>query len=166
MYKPGHVGAALLAYAPVGWVLVVSDRFGLAAVGGAAMVALAMLPDYDMRVPFVQHRGVTHTVGFAVAVGAVLGSGGLVLARRLPDVAPPALAVFGFGVGTLAVLSHVGADALTPAGVTPFWPLSDWHVTLGLVRADNTVANYLLLALGVFATVVAILIGVRAGVTF
>ena len=93
MYREGHVGAALLAYAPVGFVVAAAGFRFLSLIGGIGVAALAMLPDYDQKVPGVDHRGPTHTVWFAVVVGVV------------------------------TIGSHIAADALTPAGVRPFAPV-------------------------------------------
>jgi len=76
-------------------------------------------------------------------------SSGGVLPRSLdaPWLVPFAGFVGAFGVGT-----HLLADALTPSGVPLFWPLSRRRVSLGLVQADNRLANWGLLGLGVFLT--------------
>ena len=55
MYKTGHYGAALFVYAPVGFVLLSVDP-ALAVLGGVGSAALSRLPDYDQRVPLVDHR--------------------------------------------------------------------------------------------------------------
>ncbi|MFB6141462.1 MAG: metal-dependent hydrolase [Halosimplex sp.] len=138
MYRTGHYGAALLAYAPVGGVLLAAGFPGAALVCGAVALAVAPLPDYDQRVPLISHRGVTHTVGFALLVAAVLsgvgfavGSGtGLAVGSEAGTGGQTGLAgataagAVGVLVGALAVGSHLLADALTPAGIAPFWPLS------------------------------------------
>ena len=72
MHREGHVGAALLAYAPVGALTLALGFGNLALLGAGGAVVLAMLPDYDQRVPGLEHRGPTHTVWFALAVGVVL----------------------------------------------------------------------------------------------
>jgi len=57
MHKKGHYGAALTAYAPVG-MGALTLGFDVAAVGGGLVaVGLAMLPDVDMNLPTVAHRG-------------------------------------------------------------------------------------------------------------
>lgn len=156
MYREGHVGAALLAYTPLGAAAVLLGAESLALLGALVSVALATLPDYDLRVSFVSHRGITHTVWFAAAVGAVLGGGVFLLAGGGPlldgqsGISPVGrIAGFAAVVGVTATGSHIAADAITPMGITPFVPLSDRHYTASLVTADNTVANYTLLALGV-----------------
>ena len=75
MYKTGHYGAALLVYAPVGFALLSVDP-ALAVLGSVGSVALSRVPDYDLRVPFLEHRGVTHTLPFLAAVAALLGAVG------------------------------------------------------------------------------------------
>ncbi|MEF8853351.1 MAG: metal-dependent hydrolase [Haloarculaceae archaeon] len=159
MYRTGHYGAALLTYAPVGAALLVAG-FGAAAVaGGAGVLALARVPDYDLRVPLVSHRGPTHTLAFALLVGTVLGGALGALAGTAAPGRAVALGAFGFVVGVLAVGSHLLADALTPAGVEPFWPLSSKNYSLDLVGADSTIGNYGLLALGVFVSATTLLLG-------
>jgi len=144
----------LLTNAPVAVALALAGRSDLAVVGGALVLALTPLPDYDMRVPLVSHRGVTHTVGFALLVSGALGGACLLLAGGID--APSALAygAFGFVVGVVAIGSHLLADIITPAGITPLWPVSGRTYSLRLVPADHTVANWGLLAAGVFVTAV------------
>ena len=157
MRKEGHWGTALLCYAPVGSA-VLGSRPALALAGGIAVLALARLPDVDLRLPLVPHRGPTHSLLFAALVGATLAGVATLLAARLPPslaaswLVPFAAAVGAFGVGT-----HLLADALTPSGVPLFWPLSSRRFTVGLVRTNSAVANWGLLALGAFATALAVL---------
>ncbi|WP_255195946.1 metal-dependent hydrolase [Halorarius litoreus] len=159
MYATGHYGAALLVYAPVGFLLLRVDPT-LALVGGAGVLALATVPDYDLRIPFVSHRGITHTLLFTLVVSALLGAVGWRLGQGSyqPLGGPERTAMFGFGVGLLGLGSHLLADMLTPAGVAVLWPLSDHEYTVSVARADNTLANWGLLALGVFATAGALVV--------
>lgn len=152
MYRPGHFGVSLLVWAPVGFVLVLWGRADLAIVGELAMIGLATLPDYDHRAPFVSHRGVTHTLAFALLVGGLLGGLGWLVGGQPNAFTDSSLAVFGFAVGTLAICAHLLGDVITPAGVPLLWPLSGRSYSLYWTRADNMVANYGLLALGVFVT--------------
>lgn len=163
MHREGHVGAALLVYAPVGFLAFVLGWRELALLGAATAVALATLPDQDLRLPIVEHRGITHTAWFAALVGGALGAVGWLYGARTGVATAAAAAAFGFVVGAATVCSHVLADALTPMGVTPFSPLSDRRYTLDLVRASNPIANYALLALGVGAAAGAFVLAVRPG---
>jgi len=158
VHRPGHVGAALLAYAPLAGIATALGAAELAVGGAIGAVALAPLPDYDQRVPLLAHRGLTHTVWFALLVGVVLAAAGLALAGRRP-LATVTTALFAGLVGTLTVCSHVAADALTPAGVRPFAPLRNRRYTCDLVRAANPIANYALLGLGGAAVVAALVSG-------
>jgi len=155
MYRTGHYGAALLLWAPVGFALLFVGRPSFAVLGGAGALALTRLPDYDLRVPFLTHRGVTHTIWFALAVGGVLG-GGVWVARG-----DPTLAAFAAGVGVLSIVAHLLADVITPAGVAVFWPLTGYEYTLSLATADSTVANWTLLGLGAFSTAAVAVVGGR-----
>jgi inner membrane protein len=159
VYRLGHYGVSLLLFAPVGLVLAIAGELGLAVVGGAGVLALARVPDYDMRIPGVTHRGVTHTVLFAVLVGAVLAGAVVALSRLGSDPLPAAAlaeaVAFAFGVGAFGVLAHLAGDVLTPMGVPLLWPLSGKRYSVSLTPADSTLWNSVLFVLGVFATAVA-----------
>lgn len=73
MHKTGHIGAALLVYSPIGLVLLLSGFDELAVLGGVGMIALATLPDCDHQLPIIAHRGPTHSITFALLLGALLG---------------------------------------------------------------------------------------------
>lgn len=158
MYRAGHLGVSLLVFLPVGLGLVLAGRTELAVLGEVCVLAVASLPDVDHEVPLVSHRGVTHTVWFALLVGFGFGAVGWILGGRPTTPAAPALAVAGFAFGTLGICAHLLGDVLTPMGIRPLWPLSRRTLTLNLVRAKNPLANYGLLAAGVFGTVAAVLV--------
>lgn len=155
MYRTGHYGISLLLYAPVLAALLVIGRSSAALAGLLGVLALARVPDWDHRIPGVTHRGSTHTLAFAWLVGALFAAAAL----SLPGVAPGAripLAALALFVGTYGITAHLVADALTPSGVALFWPLTANRYSLSLTTASNRLANALLLALGVFATAVAV----------
>ena len=171
MYRTGHLGVALLVFAPIGYLLVDVDAPLAALLTGGVMLWLAMLPDVDHRIPGISHRGVTHSLLFAVAVGAAFAAvgaalvavgGGDLLAELLGlNALGVAVVPFGFALGFLAVSTHLLGDVLTPAGVNLFWPIPT-EFSLYVTRADNTLANYGLFALGLFAVaaVAALTLGV------
>ncbi|WP_435334803.1 metal-dependent hydrolase [Haloarchaeobius sp. TZWWS8] len=152
MYALGHLGLALLVFAPVALYLRATGRVGLAAGGAVASATLSTAPDVDLLLASVPHRGITHTVWFATGVGLFLGTflavhtvrGG----RRTP------LRQFGWAalVGCLTTTSHLLGDLLTPMGIEPFAPVWDLHLTLNLVAASNPTANRTLFTLGLLAT--------------
>jgi len=156
VYAAGHYGVSLLAYAPVGATLVGAGRADLAFVGGAVVLWLATLPDVDHRLPFVEHRTVTHTIPFALLIGAAVGGVAYVGAAALPDLfgSSETAGALGAFLGTYAIVAHLLGDVVTPSGIPLLWPLTGRSYTLSLWTAKNRVANYGLLALGVFVTVV------------
>jgi inner membrane protein len=158
MHRLGHYGAALICYSPIAAVLITLGAGEMALAGGAIVVGGAMLPDYDQRVPGISHRGPTHTVWFALAVGAVLGAAGGFVGNAV-------LGVVGAVTGMVLVVAHLLADALTPMGIRPFAPASDRQYTLDLVKASSTVGNYFLLVAGIVAAAAALYTGrLAAGV--
>lgn len=164
VYRNGHLGVSLLVFAPAAFLLVAGGLPFVAFVTGAVLCWLSMLPDIDHRVPGLSHRGPTHSLAFAGAVGLVgAGVGHLVASSGAVGVPIPATP-FGFFLGATAVLAHLAADTLTPAGVPYLWPVSGRTYSLSLVRADSTVGNYALLAAGVFATAAAVWLGATAPV--
>lgn len=160
MYRTGHLGVALLVFAPIGYLLVAADAPLAALVTAGVMLQLSMLPDVDNRLPVGSHRGVTHSLLFAAVVGAgfavagtalvAVGSGPLVAELLGLDALSIGVVPFAFAVGFLAVGSHLLGDLLTPAGVTLFWP-APTEFSLYVTRADSMVANYGLFLLGVLA---------------
>ncbi|WP_435194439.1 metal-dependent hydrolase [Natronomonas sp. EA1] len=160
MYKTGHYGAALLLYAPVGGYLLRSDPV-VAVVVGAGAVWLARLPDIDLRLPFISHRGPTHTLLFLALVAGALGGVGWLAGVRGGLGNETLYATLGVAIALFGVGSHLVADMLTPAGVPLFWPLSSRTYSWRVARASNRIANWGLLALGVFATIAAGIVALR-----
>lgn len=107
--------------------------------GLIAGVLAALLPDLDhpgsavgRRVPVIpalleavaDHRTVTHTVWFCLAVAAGFGfSGNWLAGFGIPGVKSFLLAV----PALTGSLSHLALDACTRSGVEPLAPLSPWH---------------------------------------
>lgn len=59
----------------------------------------------------------------------------------------------------MTIVSHITADALTPAGVRPWAPLDNSHYSLDVVKAANPLANYALLGVGIVVAGGAVWIG-------
>lgn len=139
MLRAGHYGAAMVAYVPV-LLALGPENLELAIGGLIATLLAARLPDLDQRIPFVPHRGPTHTLWFAGF--AAMGSIGLVL-HVAPDPAVTHV-LLAAAAPVVGVLSHLVADALTPAGVKPLWPFLPTPISFGLVTANNWLANRVL----------------------
>ena len=156
MELPGHLGVAMLVYAPVAAVAIRRGRPRRAWLGLAVVLALATSPDVDLYVAGVPHRGVTHSfLAAAVAGGVVALLACLVRPRGTGSRADAAR--FGAGVGGIAVLAHLLGDVITPMGIQPFLPVVDATYTLSLVYAADQAANVALLVGGAtaFATATA-----------
>lgn len=149
MQWTGHVGLALLAYAPLVYGLTARRPDARVWVGLLALLPFAVAPDVDLYVAALPHRGLTHTVwavGACGLVGAALG--GAIADRRVPW-------WLGGAVGLVGTGSHLLGDALTPMGLVPVAPWSGTVVSLNLVRSANVEVNGLLLAGGVVVFAVA-----------
>ncbi|MFB6255088.1 MAG: metal-dependent hydrolase [Halobacteriaceae archaeon] len=187
MHQKGHLGVTLLTWAPIVAVigvffdylilyalvgtfllvnplmplaLLMNQRFGV--FRGRYSLSLCMIPDVDMKLPLVKHRGFTHTVWFAAifaVLSGVIGYGVLSVLSpafiQLSQQMTIAIVVFSGYIGFHAVVSHILADALTPMGIRPFAPLSKREFGLGLMTAGNTIGNLLLLLFGILAVVLA-----------
>lgn len=159
MFRPGHYGVSLVLYAPVGCWLLALGNPTVALAGGAGVLWMTMLPDWDSHIPLITHRGSTHTLLFVGLVAGAVWTVATATGLGIQPVGPFALQEFAAGIAALALLSHLVADLLNPMGVALFWPLSDRRFTVAVTRADNRLANYLLFALGVFTTAVGTLLG-------
>jgi membrane-bound metal-dependent hydrolase YbcI (DUF457 family) len=179
VHRRGHVGMALLAYAPVGFILLRERQIGLALLGLLGVLVVEPLPDSDFWLPGLSHRGTSHSLLAALVVGGMIGALGWVIGNRVTVLLANALtgldtstvgifaglfqwtakqlrfldggtlATFGFAIGAFGVFVHLLADAITVAGIRPLLPLSRWQLSLSSLRADSPLANNVLLGLGV-----------------
>lgn len=184
MHRRGHVGMAMLAYAPVGFVLLADRQLGLALLGLLGVLLIEPLPDNDQWIPGLRHRGTSHSLLCALLVGGVIGALGWLVGDRIAvffadlfaglDTAAvgffaglfqwaaeelrgldgPTLATFGFAIGVYGILVHLLADVITVAGIRPLLPLSQWRISLSSVRSDSPLANNGLFGIGVLALAV------------
>ncbi|WP_129115744.1 metal-dependent hydrolase [Halegenticoccus tardaugens] len=149
MYAPGHVGIALLCYSPVAALLTHNGRHRERRAGTVGVLVCAALPDADLYIIQLMHRGITHTLWMALAVALVFGITGWATGRHGSRAASSAR--FGFAVGALGVGSHLAGDVITPLGLRPLYPLSDATYSLALVYSRTPAVNVAFFALGVGA---------------
>lgn len=176
MHRSGHWGLALLFYSPVVFGALSADitTLPLVVVGAVVTSGLCMLPDIDQWLPFTDHRGITHTIWFALLVGAVLGGGAFVLVWgagqsvlgqwiRGETLLGSSLSVtagwFIGATGVLVVVSHLFGDWLTKMGIWPWSPLSKRKHRLGITRADSWIANGILYVLGAGTALASFVVG-------
>lgn len=152
MNRHGHLGLALIVASPLAFLVgaVQGVEWSLVVFGSALLVD--RIPDIDQRLPFVSHRGVTHTLIFGIMVSMVLASAVSILIAiphhsgplnegtlNFITRSPMAFAIV-FGGGTSGFLAHLFGDVLTEAydyTVNPFWPVSRRAITYGLVSPDS-----------------------------
>lgn len=174
MHKEGHHGTVLLVFAPVALLLASLGYVVEIAIGFMVLNSLAMLPDIDMRIPLIKHRGITHTIWFALAVGLAIGlaaaySSTFIVFWRPVDTVwhIAAYGLYGFLLGLLAVFGHVLGDVVTVSGVKFFYPVSNkkyrvenkWLNLPTLASSD--LANYLFILTGLSAFIISVVVGLH-----
>jgi membrane-bound metal-dependent hydrolase YbcI (DUF457 family) len=111
MHRRGHVGVTLLAVAPIAYYFVSNGTPLLALLSWVGIQAVEPLPDWDLQVSGLQHRGLSHSLLAALLVGSVLGASGWVLSGSVNDLllAVPSVLSTGFDQGTVVAdrFSHV-----------------------------------------------------------
>ncbi|MFW5903547.1 MAG: metal-dependent hydrolase, partial [Halolamina sp.] len=117
MYRTGHVGVALFLYTPLGVAVALAGYEPVAVLGAVVAASLSTVPDFDHQVPTIDHRGPTHTLAFAVLVGVALAGVTATVIGTSSPAADVGVVAFAFVVGTLAIVSHLLADVITPMGI-------------------------------------------------
>lgn len=164
MYPLGHFGMALLFAAPVAALLHPRTQTGFT----LYTLVAAWLPDFDTYIPGVIHRGIMHTVTFAVGAGiggGVVAAATVIVAHKLTgnelleQFDPVPVFVFvslGFLIG---IVSHLVGDILVfvPGSepVSPFWPISEQTYQFEITRLGAPARNavMILVGLGIHAVV-------------
>lgn len=163
MYKTGHYGITMILYSPI---LLIGGALGYlphVALGLAVSLFLTPIPDSDIRISFLKHRGFTHSVSFSTLVGVftmlialsgyTLLNGGMVFpngatTQAVMDVV--GVLGFAFFIGQFGILAHIAGDVITPMGIRPLQkpPLlpnsrvfSEKRYSLDMVYAKNQWAN-------------------------
>jgi inner membrane protein len=129
---------------------------------------MALVPDNDVWIPFIKHRGITHTLIFgipqAIIVGGLIGSVATVTYQSVA-----VGIVLGMVAAVVGFLSHLVGDALTVGsgkyGINPLWPLSEWEFRIGLTNSGSVIWNQGLLFLGIGALLAGFSV-VRSAATF
>ena len=146
----GHLGITLFLCAPLVNALVTSGyRTEVPRWVGLAL-AVTMVPDLDLYLPWFTHRGLSHSLLAAVCVGVVVA---VVVAARWGDPLASSAdyvrrAMLGFTVGAGSIVGHLVGDVITPMGVRPFFPLDSVY-TLNLFYAKDVEANLAFMLIGV-----------------
>lgn len=177
MHRKGHSGMAMIAYAPIVFILLlINENFVYVALFGWSLaMSVSMLPDIDMKISSIKHRGPTHTVWFAIGMGIVttLFLGGVTIGIyymgsieqlsnfgfELTPLISAVIVLFGGFSVFWGVLSHFLGDIITPMGLRPFKPVKNTKYTFDIVKAANETANNLLYSVGWGLTVAVFVLG-------
>lgn len=125
----------------------------------------------------VQHRGITHTAWFGIALGVVLGGLTLGVVSSMYVVSGVEVGVVGevlnthpgwlpvvmFVGGFFAVALHCVGDVFTPTGIHFLTPRVDYGYSFNQFRFDNKVANSSAVAFGFVALGAAVVVGLAWG---
>lgn len=108
--------------------------------------ALSALPDLDMKwrtqASFIQHRGVTHSILFAIISGICFGGLFFYTHRSVTWV------IVGFLSAFIGVVSHLIGDMFTHHAFKPLWPFYHNEIALHWFSANNKAVNEGLLTAG------------------
>lgn len=167
MYTKGHIGVTLILFSPIMFYLMMNG-FGVWGVAGLITAGtLSTILDQDQNIPFLTHRGISHSIASAFAVAiftviilALIFSFSTMFFVPLGAIigVPPmvVLGFFGF-ISFFTIITHLIADLLTPSGVPLLKPFSDKKFGLGLIYASNPVANVAFWLIGWSATILVFL---------
>ncbi len=156
MYRKGHVGISMGVAGVV--LLTVPVTYALPII--LMLLSTERLPDLDFKIPFLKHRGYSHTIWAALVVSTVIAggvAGGLVYTSiSFESVAlfvNPTTVFAVLWVGTfLGFISHYIGDMITTGtgeyGVQLFQPLTQWELPIGLWNANSRLGNNLLFICG------------------
>ncbi|QRV16029.1 hypothetical protein JMJ58_03780 [Haloterrigena salifodinae] len=160
MHKKGHVGVALLFYAPLLAWLLANGMYPFALLGFIIILSFPMLLDIDMRIPFVSHRGFTHTIGGILCLAAALALVPVFFIPLLHIIGIAAAPIIGFvfGMGLLVGVAHLFGDGVTYAGISPI-NFTDFKIALRLFSADSFLGNLFFRILGWIALLLAVGVG-------
>ena len=134
MYRYGHIGISLLILSIISFLFGLDLKDPNILIPFAVTVGLSSLPDIDQRLE-IPHRGFTHSLLFSVIIGII----GFAL-----------FGIVGFLVGFGAIFLHILGDIMTIQEVGVLWPFGG-DISLRLFYANNPIANYGFLILGIIA---------------
>ncbi|ERJ07403.1 Putative membrane protein [Halorhabdus tiamatea SARL4B] len=161
MYRKGHFGIMLATWSIVSLPLTTLGHPEMAFIGLFIMAWFEPIPDYDFRVPYFSHRGVSHTIWTPLFLGGVFGGFLWWFETKFALIemglshtgwmaaSPIHFAVMGGLFAMIGVFSHFAGDILTPMGLPILWPYSDERFSIELTTAKSPLGNALLLLLGI-----------------
>lgn len=163
MYGKGHTGISLILYAPINAILIINSLYLEAVIGLAIILFFSSFPDIDIKISFIKHRGITHTIWFAFIIGFLCAFSFYLIPEFYEETFNMSTnsELIMFFVGTISIINHIVGDMITPAGIEPFslgllnkvYPFSKLSFTdnkyrFVITKAKNENFNTLFLVLG------------------
>jgi membrane-bound metal-dependent hydrolase YbcI (DUF457 family) len=102
MYRLGHTGIALLVLAPLSYGLLEAHKPLLALIIALGVLAVEPLPDFDFKLPFLNHRGSSHSLFAAVSIGGIIALCGWFVGAQVVTVLASVLSATSEVVTTVA----------------------------------------------------------------
>lgn len=168
MYKNGHRGLALFLSAPIVAVLILLELYALAILFSSAAFFMPSIPDIDIHLQEylpISHRGITHTIWFALIVGVLFSLCGYGLSflpkfalLSIVGVSLPVFIVFCWFIGFSVIMFHICGDIITPMGVNIRSRHNRGGYSLDYVLAKNKIANHTAVVFGLTSNVLTIAI--------
>lgn len=164
MRREGHIGLNMVLASPIIAYLGFVFSMKHVIVFGVIMFFMSPLPDIDIklgRIPFVPitHRGITHTVWFALILGGFFSF----LIYRLEY--SSAMIIVGFLGGFIGITGHLLGDLVTPTGINYTPPITSSKTSLNLFYYDNWIANLGFPLVSIITLVTAIDIATKTTIT-
>ncbi len=173
MYRKGHIGINMMLFAPVLFIMISLEFVILGIIGFISVVYFASLPDIDLKIKYLTHRGVTHTMSFGILLGIIsliVGLFGNTIFMTIGIIDTSLfnmifISAYSFFIGFFIVMGHIAGDVITPTGVRLFQKpnyipntriFSDKNYTLCSIPAKSKMANVGFLFLGLLFTSISI----------
>lgn len=161
MHKRGHVGMTAILYSPIAYTLAYYNYTMYAIAGLIAIWFFAGLPDIDMKLPKVTHRGpVTHSVFSSIGMTILTGTLLTLISHTytISTLTNQTILFISLLMGFI-FLAHLAGDIITYSGIAPLAPIKNTNITLNLCGADSIIFNWLFFLTGIILTLLAIALG-------
>lgn len=183
MYRKGHIGINMMLFAPILFIMIILEFVILGIIGLISVSYFASLPDIDLKIKRLKHRGFTHTISFAVLIGLIVFMIGLFVSNIFMALGIINtslfnlifISIYSFYIGFFIVMGHIAGDIITPTGVRIFekpkyipnsYIFSDKNYTLFSIPAKSNIANFVFLFLGLLCTSISIFCGLFVLMSF
>lgn len=161
MHSQGHFGVSMVLCAPVLFVSIISEMYVVGVLVCGLMLMFSSTPDIDLKIPWVSHRGFTHTVHFAILFGGFMSIVSFVALTSIKELfvieyiiqlsvlsSIVQISSVIFIGSVLGVMSHLFGDILTPTGVHFFSRSNNFGYSLNVCNASSKVGNNSIVKLG------------------